>query len=327
MKFGFPFLTNPFARRDNDDDEIFYRLPRYEAHIDLPARKALEEFYLRILPPEGKILDLMSGFYSHLPGNFLFDEVVGLGLNEGELKANPQLTEYLIHNLNEEPTLPFEDAYFDACILTLSVQYLVRPIEVFDEAARVLKPNAPFIVTFSDRMFPTKAVSIWRSASATERVNLIKSYIDYTGRFGVASFEDLSPAPGIADPVYVVTTYRSNTSTFFAKARSKCNYIGRRIFLSMIGTIFLAAIVGVKQVKAFDVEEKVKEIISEQLGIDKGDIKNESHIVDDLGADSLDTVELIMAFEEVFGIEILDEEAEKITTVQSAISYIKQKIR
>lgn len=71
------------------------------------------------------------------------------------------------------------------------------------------------------------------------------------------------------------------------------------------------------------VEERVKKIISEQLGVNEGEITNESSFVDDLGADSLDTVELVMALEEEFGTEIPDEEAEKITTVQQAIDYVQ----
>ena len=73
-----------------------------------------------------------------------------------------------------------------------------------------------------------------------------------------------------------------------------------------------------------DVASKVKQIIAEQLGVDEPEIKSTSNFVDDLGADSLDQVELVMAFEEEFGIEIPDDEAEKITTVQTAIDYIEE---
>ena len=71
-----------------------------------------------------------------------------------------------------------------------------------------------------------------------------------------------------------------------------------------------------------NVEQRVRKIIAEQLGVNEGEIKNESSFVDDLGADSLDTVELVMAFEEEFGIEIPDEDAEKITRVKEAVDYI-----
>jgi acyl carrier protein len=73
------------------------------------------------------------------------------------------------------------------------------------------------------------------------------------------------------------------------------------------------------------VEEKVKEIIAKQLGVDPAQITPESSFVEDLGADSLDTVELVMAFEEAFGVEIPDEDAEKITKVKDAIEYIKSR--
>lgn len=74
------------------------------------------------------------------------------------------------------------------------------------------------------------------------------------------------------------------------------------------------------------VDERVKKIIAEQLGLSEDEVSAESSFVDDLGADSLDTVELVMAFEEEFGIEIPDEDAEKIATVQNAIDYIKEKV-
>ncbi len=76
-----------------------------------------------------------------------------------------------------------------------------------------------------------------------------------------------------------------------------------------------------------DIEQRVKKIVTEQLGANEADVKNSSSFVDDLGADSLDTVELVMALEEEFDCEIPDEEAEKITTVQLAIDYINTNLK
>lgn len=76
-----------------------------------------------------------------------------------------------------------------------------------------------------------------------------------------------------------------------------------------------------------DIEQRVKKIVSEQLGANEADVKNTSSFVDDLGADSLDTVELVMALEEEFDCEIPDEEAEKITNVQQAIDYVTANLK
>ncbi|MBA3033490.1 MAG: acyl carrier protein [Gammaproteobacteria bacterium] len=76
-----------------------------------------------------------------------------------------------------------------------------------------------------------------------------------------------------------------------------------------------------------NIEQRVKKIVAEQLGVNEADIKNDSSFVDDLGADSLDTVELVMALEEEFECEIPDEEAEKITTVQQAIDYVNNNLK
>ncbi len=93
-------------------------------------------------------------------------ELVALGMNATELAANPAATRWLVHDLNADPVLPFPDGDFDAVTCCVSVDYLTRPVEVFRDVGRVLRPGGPFVVTFSNRCFPTKAVHGWL---ATER--------------------------------------------------------------------------------------------------------------------------------------------------------------
>jgi ubiquinone/menaquinone biosynthesis C-methylase UbiE len=80
---------------------------------------------------------------------------------------NPALNDIVVHNVNTNPRLPFEDESFDGAVMTVSVQYLTRPIELFTDVGRVLKPHAPFVVTFSNRMFPTKAVALWQAVQTS----------------------------------------------------------------------------------------------------------------------------------------------------------------
>lgn len=202
------FKLKHFVRQDGGDDELFYRLPRLVKHIDEPACEALSGYYARVLPAGGDILDLMSSYASHLPAEPVFGRVVGLGMNETELYENQQLSDRLIHNLNTNPTMPFTDRSFDACILAVSVQYLTRPVEVFADVARVLKPGAPFAISFSNRMFPTKAVAIWRGIGDADHARLLETYLRTAGGFQDLSFENLSPAPGKTDSLYLVSTRR-----------------------------------------------------------------------------------------------------------------------
>ena len=125
----------------------------------------------------------MSSAFSHLPDGFPCQRSVGLGLNEVELRANQVLDEYVIHDLNVEPNLPFTDAEFAGVLLTASLQYLTKPVKVFREVQRILQPNGSFIVIFSNRMFATKAVAIWRMTSDEGHVDLVTHYIYQAGGF------------------------------------------------------------------------------------------------------------------------------------------------
>ena len=203
-----------FRRVDDSDDELFYSTPRLVVHIDDGAIAKVGEIYARLLPQGGAILDLMSSWRSHLPGYLRPARVVGLGMNRAEMEDNPALTEIVIHNLNRVPRLPFADAEFGGAVVTVSVQYMTSPIETFAEVARVLKPGAPFIVTFSNRMFPTKAVAIWQNLDDYDHVKLVARYFMESGGFENIEFIDksaLTTPP--SDPVWAVVGYRTREAT------------------------------------------------------------------------------------------------------------------
>ncbi|HVB79305.1 MAG TPA: methyltransferase domain-containing protein [Candidatus Binataceae bacterium] len=195
-----------FRRLDDSDDELFYLAPRFVVHIDHDAIAAVGEIYSSRLPRGGAILDLMSSWRSHLPPELQPARVVGVGLNRSEMEDNPALGEIVMHNLNRTPQLPFEEASFDGAVLTVSVQYLIHPLEVFAEVGRVLRPGAPFIVTFSNRMFPTKAVAIWVNASERQRVDLVIDYFTRSAAF--EKIETMDRSSGGSDPLWAVLGYR-----------------------------------------------------------------------------------------------------------------------
>ena len=192
-----------FRREDEDDDTLFYDQPRLVVHIDDPTIEAIRSYLGEALPTTSEVLDLMSAWRSHLPDGFA-GHVVGLGMNETELRENPQLDEWVVHDLNANPAMPFDDARFDAAYVAVSVQYMTRPIEIFAGVRRVLKPDATFHVIFSDRMFPTKAVAIWRALGPPEkRAELIGAYFGASGGWSQPEFLDRSPSRSF-DPAYIV---------------------------------------------------------------------------------------------------------------------------
>jgi SAM-dependent methyltransferase len=192
-----------FECEDPAPDEQFYLEPRKVVHIDLYAIQAVTDLYRELLPANGIILDLMSAWRSHLPGEVKYQRVIGLGLNPEEMVDNPDLSEYVVHNLNTGERLPFEDNVFDAALCCVSVQYLQRPVETFNEVARVLKPGAPFILTFSNRCFPTKSINLWASTDDQAHAQIVALYFRASGQFDQLMYQDRSPGPQF-DPLWAV---------------------------------------------------------------------------------------------------------------------------
>jgi hypothetical protein len=170
-----------FARLDEDDDAAFYAEPRLVYHIDDHAVAALTGFYRTVLPAGGAVLDLMSSWVSHLPPEIAYREVVGHGMNAGELAHNPRLARWFVQDLNRDPALPLADAAFDAAAICASIQYLQRPVEVLREVRRVLRPGGPLVVSFSNRCFWTKAVAVWRALDDAGHAVLVERYLAAAG--------------------------------------------------------------------------------------------------------------------------------------------------
>ena len=192
-----------FDREDPAPDEQFYLEPRKVVHLDLYAIQAVTELYRELVPPNGVVLDLMSAWRSHLPTEARYQRVVGVGMNEEELADNPDLDQFLVHNLNSGERMPFEDNVFDAALCAVSVQYLTRPVEIFIEVARVLKPGAPFILTFSNRCFPAKAISLWLHTDDQTHLQIVALYFLSSGQFDNIVYQDRSPGSQF-DPLYAV---------------------------------------------------------------------------------------------------------------------------
>ena len=191
-----------FDKQDAGDDLAFYAPPRLVTHIDAGAVAALTAFYRTALPAGGRVLDLMSSWVSHLPDDRDYAEVVGHGMNADELAANPRLGRWFVQDLNRNPTLPLAEDAFDAALCCVGAQYLQRPVAVFAEVRRVLVAGAPFVVSFSNRCFPTKAVAIWRSLDTSGHAALIRLYLERAG-FAEVAVEVLSDGRA-SDPLIAV---------------------------------------------------------------------------------------------------------------------------
>lgn len=152
-----PYTEADLNRLDNSVDTIFYDAPRFVTHIDDGAIAALTAFYKEEFNALNKdkldVLDLCSSWISHLPEDVSYGNVVGVGMNAKELEANKQLTNHFVQDLNINPDLSqFEDNSFDVICNVVSVDYLTKPLEIFQEMHRILRPGGVSLMTFSNRV-------------------------------------------------------------------------------------------------------------------------------------------------------------------------------
>lgn len=202
---SWPYSEQDFTRTDESSDEIFYDQPRLVTHIDDPCIDALTKYYREIFQEGDDVLDICSSWISHYPSEWKGGKVVGLGMNEYELSQNKILSDFVVKDLNQDPTLPFEDKSFDKVTCVVSIDYLTKPLEVVKEIGRVLKPGGMAIISMSNRCFPTKAFQIWLQTSDLEHIFIVGSFFHYSGLFEPPKSFDRSPNPGRTDPLYIVT--------------------------------------------------------------------------------------------------------------------------
>jgi SAM-dependent methyltransferase len=203
---GDPFPAGFFDRADDSSDAVFYSWPRLVTHIDGDAVEAVGALYQE-LGITGTVLDLMGSWVSHFrepPARLTV-----LGMNADELNANPFAAERIVHDLNADPRLPFDDGCFDAAVCCVSVDYLTRPVEVFAEVARVLRPGGPLVCTFSNRCFPTKAIRGWLYADEGEHCVIVSQYFRLAGGWGEPHRQRRTPLEHRGDPLMAVWAYRA----------------------------------------------------------------------------------------------------------------------
>ena len=197
------FPAGFFDRQDETDDATFYAFGRFVTHIDDGAIAAVGELYdeLGLTTADVEVLDICSSWISHFPTKP--GRLVITGMNAAELETNEMADDWSVGDLNIDPSLPFPDDTFDAVTCAVSVDYLSRPVEVFADVARVLRPGGVFVCTFSNRCFPTKAIRGWLSTDDPGRCAIVASYFDLTDGFGEVEVRHRnSGSPG--DPLYAV---------------------------------------------------------------------------------------------------------------------------
>lgn len=197
------FPNEYFRRNDETDDSLFYQSPRKVVHIDDTAILLLQAYYGTLLPKNAVLLDLMSSWRSHYPDDLAPQRVYAQGMNAEEKADNPQLDEFIVQNLNKDQRLPYQDNFFDAVTCAVSVQYLIRPVEVFREVNRILKPNGAFVASFSNRCFPTKAIAAWRNMTDMQHTALVAGYFEAAG--GYTDINTELRTSGKHDPLFIVT--------------------------------------------------------------------------------------------------------------------------
>jgi SAM-dependent methyltransferase len=194
-----------FDRMDSFDDAQFYEPTRLVTHIDAGAIAAVSALYDELGICDGDVLDLASSWISHLPR--APKSLCAIGMNATELARNAMATSFFVHDLNIDPTVPVTSDSFDSALCCVSIDYLIHPMLVLDELARVVRPGGQLVITFSNRCFPTKAIAGWLNSDDATHVAIVRAFIEQSNGWGEPTSRRCPTPPG-GDPLFAVTATR-----------------------------------------------------------------------------------------------------------------------
>lgn len=188
---SWPYRNQDFDRQDPTSDHDFYSSPRFVTHIDDAAIDSLRSYYDQVLPQKGKILDFCSSWISHYPQRLQAAlkrgdlRAIGMGMNQRELAANADLTAgRILQDLNSDPTISAtvcDGECLDASTCVVSIDYLIKPVEVLTSLRERTKPGGSVHLIISNRCFPTKAVRRWLKITEEQRLDMVGDYLHFAG--------------------------------------------------------------------------------------------------------------------------------------------------
>jgi SAM-dependent methyltransferase len=209
-------LDTERSREDEGADWEFYDFSRLVFHADTDALNRLTAVYRELLPREGgKILDVGSSWVSHLPEDRTFARVVGIGMNEAELKSNPKLDSWQVQDLNLAPDMHLETETYDAVLISFAIQYFKFPEFLLAQIARALKPGGKLIISWGAGCFSSKAIKGWLNRDQDSRIGVVLRLLASAGFVDahVHSEHRFNPTWRGADELIVVSAVSKAANT------------------------------------------------------------------------------------------------------------------
>jgi len=197
-------------REDESADAIFYQSPRLVYHADNDCLQRLTDIYAALIPSGCSILDVGSSWVSHLPQDVKYEQVVGVGMNEAELRSNHMLDQYFVLDVNDNQNLPFDSASFDAVLLAFTIQYLTHPERLLAEIKRILRDDGVVIISWTKHCFRSKAISAFLDRDEEGRMKFVQDLLVHAGyTVNVHRSSILNREFRGSDPLYALSARKS----------------------------------------------------------------------------------------------------------------------